>query len=144
MAASNDPVSEEECDHEAPRPADALAGRRILIVEDDPFIALALEEILSEHGLIVVGPARDLRAALDLAAGAQIDIALLDVNVGSEKIDPVADLLAQRACPFLFVTGYGKVDLPEGRLSCAFIEKPFHIEDLIKALRDELMRRQTS
>lgn len=120
--------------------ADGLAGRRILIVEDDPFIALALEEMLSEHGLIVAGAAKNVASALHLAASERLDIALLDVNVGPEKIDPVADLLARRDCPFVFTTGYGRAGLPEAHATRAIVEKPFYTDELMNALRDELRR----
>ncbi|MBI1867420.1 MAG: response regulator [Methylocystis sp.] len=119
---------------------DLLAGRRILIVEDDPLIALALEEILTEQGLVIAGTARDVGAALRLAASAPIDVALLDVNVGSEKIDPVANLLASRCCPFVFATGYGRIGLPEAHRSRPIVEKPFYIDEIIDALRNELTR----
>lgn len=120
--------------------ADGLAGRRILIVEDDPFIALALEGMLSEHGLIVVGVAKTVASALRLAADEPLDIALLDVHVGREKIDPVADLLAGRDCPFVFTTGCGRAGLPEAHASHAIVEKPFYTDELMTALREELKR----
>lgn len=131
--ASDDPRSQ---------PADSLAGRRILIVEDDPFIALALEDMLSELGLVIAGSVRDVAAALLLVAGQEIDIALLDVNVGPEKVDPVADLLANRDCPFVFTTGHGRAGLPEAHSSRAIVEKPFYIDELLHALREELRRSQ--
>lgn len=120
--------------------ADGLAGRRILIVEDDSFIALALEELLSEYGLIVAGVAKNVATALHLAASEQLDIALLDVNIGPEKVDPVADLLAGRDCPFVFTTGYGRAGLPEAHSCRAIVEKPFYTDELIHALREELRR----
>lgn len=120
--------------------ADGLAGRRILIVEDDPFIALALEDMLSELGLVVAGSVRDVTAALAVAAVQEIDIALLDVNVGPEKVDPVADLLAGRGCPFIFATGQGRAGLPEAHSSRTIVEKPFYIDELLNALREELRR----
>ncbi len=120
--------------------ADALAGRRVLIVEDNPLIALELEEMLRERGLAIAGTARSLDAALALAASERIDVALLDVNVGRQKIDPVANLLASRSCPFVFLTGYGRTGLPEAHSSCAIVGKPFDAEQIIGALRDELAR----
>jgi CheY-like chemotaxis protein len=126
----------------SPRSVDDPAGRRVLIVEDDPFIALALEETLREFGFVVAGTARNVASALRMAAAADIDIALLDVNVGPERIDPVADLLAGRDCPFVFTTGYGRAGLPEAHACRAIVEKPFYTEELIGALRRELERRR--
>ncbi len=119
--------------------ADALAGKRILIVEDDPFITLALEEMLAEHGLVVSASARTVASALRHAMAEGVDIALLDVNIGHEKIDPVADALAQRGVPFVFTTGCGRAGLPEGHLDHAVVEKPFYIDEIVAALRAELL-----
>lgn len=123
-----------------PRSEDGLAGQRVLIVEDDPFIALALEEMLIEYGLIIAGTARSVAKALHLAASEQIDIALLDVNIGPERVDPVADLLAGRNCPFVFTTGYGRAGLPEAHACRAIVEKPFYTDELLDALQQELRR----
>jgi DNA-binding response OmpR family regulator len=141
---SNKSNLETASDSRAASSPDALSGRRILVVEDDPFIALALEEILTEHGLIVAGVARTMDAALRLAKDTTINLALLDVNVGAEKIDPVADLLALRDCPFVFTTGCGRAGLPETHADRAIVEKPFYIDEILRALRDELTARSCS
>jgi DNA-binding response OmpR family regulator len=122
------------------QPADGLRGRRVLVVEDDPFISLALEDMLTEHGCIVVGAASTVASALLLAASEEIDVALLDVSVGPERVDPVAELLAGRDCPFIFTTGYGRAGLPEAHASRAIVEKPFYADEVIDALRSELRR----
>ncbi|MGJ0509289.1 MAG: response regulator [Methylocystis sp.] len=121
------------------RPGDPLLGRRVLIVEDDPFIALALEETLSDFGLIVAGAAMNVAHALQLAQNAAFDLALLDVNIGHEKIDPVADLIHARGIPFVFTTGCGRAGLPEAYLQQAIVEKPFYVEEMLRALREQLM-----
>ena len=59
-----------------------------------------------------------------------IDAALLDVNIGSQKIDPVADLLAERACPFVFTTGYGRSGVPAAHNTRAVVQKPFRLEEI--------------
>ncbi|MCC3247263.1 response regulator [Methylocystis sp. WRRC1] len=124
---------------DAPQSAsDPLLGRRILIVEDDPFITLALEETLVEFGLVVAGAARNIAEALRFARDASFDLALLDVNIGHEKIDPVADAIAARGLPFVFTTGCGRAGLPEAHLDRAIVEKPFYVEEILRALRDEV------
>ncbi len=138
MSSSNQGNLETASDSQVASEPDALAGRRILIVEDDPFIALALEEILTEQGLIVSGVARTIIAAMRFAADDTVDLALLDVNVGLEKIDSVADLLAARGCPFVFTTGCGRAGLPEKHADRAIVEKPFYIDEIIRALHDEV------
>jgi CheY-like chemotaxis protein len=120
------------------RPGDPLLGRRVLIVEDDPFIALALEETLTDFGLVVAGAAMNVPQALELARSAAFDLALLDVNIGQEKIDPVADAIHARGIPFIFTTGCGRAGLPEAYLQQAIVEKPFYVEEMLSALREQL------
>jgi DNA-binding NtrC family response regulator len=114
------------------------AKRRILIVEDEPFIALTLEDMLFELGFAVAGCVADIPAALALIDREEIDGALLDVNVGSQKIDAVADLLAEKECPFVFTTGYGRTGIPEAYADRAVLQKPFGMDDLATILRNEL------
>ncbi len=118
---------------------DPLVGARIFIVEDNPFICDALEELLSEHGLIVAGVARKLKEAIRLAESIKVDLALLDVNIGGQQIDPVAEALTLRAIPVVFSTGYGRAGLPEAFVDRPVVEKPFHIESILAALRDALL-----
>ena len=111
--------------------------RRILIVEDEPFIALALEAMLLELGFDVAGSATQVSAAVELIGREQIDGAILDVNLGLQRIDPVADILAARACPFFFTTGYGISGLPARHSGRAVLQKPFGLEQLFSVLRAE-------
>ena len=109
---------------------DGQTKPRILIVEDEPFIALTLEDMLDELGYALVGTVSQVGEALEMAAREQVDCALLDVNLGSEKIDPVADLLAQRGCPFIFTTGYGRSGIPSAHAERPVLQKPFRMDDL--------------
>jgi CheY-like chemotaxis protein len=111
---------------------------RILIVEDEAFIAVMLTDMLEELGYDVAATVSNVSQAKEFLVDAKVDIALLDVNVGSEKIDPVADLLAERACPFVFTTGYGQAGVPAAHARRAVLQKPFHIDDLAAALHKEL------
>jgi DNA-binding response OmpR family regulator len=111
--------------------------QRILIVEDEPFIALALEAMLLELGFDVAGSAAQVSAALELIGRERIDGAILDVNLGSQRIDPVADILAARTCPFFFTTGYGISGLPARHAGRAVLQKPFGLEQLFTVLRAE-------
>ena len=120
-----------------PQPA-GLQGLRILIVEDNPYIAIALEEMLSEQGLVIAGVAGALDDALLLAASASLDIALLDVNIRDRKIDPVAEALTARGKPFVFTTGCGRAGLPEAFLDRPVVEKPFYIEEILQSLQNAL------
>ncbi len=111
--------------------------QRILIVEDEPFIALALEAMLAELGFDMAGSAAQVSAALELISRERIDGAILDVNLGLQRIDPVADILAARACPFFFTTGYSISGLPARHAGRTVLQKPFGLEQLITVLRAE-------
>jgi DNA-binding NtrC family response regulator len=122
----------------AQAPGDPLPGRRVLIVEDDPYITLALEDTLTDFGMVIAGAARNLTDALRLAQSASFDLALLDVNIGRDQIDPVADIIHARGIPFVFTTGCGRAGLPEAYVARAIIEKPFYVDEILQTLRDEL------
>jgi CheY-like chemotaxis protein len=111
--------------------------QRLLIVEDEPFITLALEAMLPELGFEVAGSAAQVSAALELIGREQVDGAILDVNLGLQRIDPVADVLAARACPFIFTTGYSISDLPARHARRAVLQKPFGLEQLATLLQAE-------
>ncbi len=83
-----------------------LAGRRILVVEDEMLVLMNIETALTDLGCTAtsVGTTDD---ALKVLAGASFDAAMLDVNLRGEKSYPVADALALRGIPFVFSTGYG-------------------------------------
>ena len=120
------------------RVMDTEARKRILIVEDEPFIALTLEDMLAELGFEVAATVSNVQAALDMLDGTPVDAALLDINLGEQKIDPVADLLAARRCPFLFTTGYGRSGIPANHSGRPVLQKPFQTKDLADALCAEL------
>lgn len=126
-------------DSTPPNPlAAGLQGLRILIVEDNPYIAIALEDMLSEQELVIAGVAGALDDALLLAASTSLDIALLDVNIGDRRIDPVAEALIARGIPFVFTTGYGRAGLPEAFLDRPVVEKPFSTEEILQSLQNAL------
>lgn len=83
-----------------------MSGCRVLVVEDEALIAMALEDILLDLGCEVVGPASTVEAALALAASEQLDGALLDINVRGKLIYPVAERLIDRNVPVVLCSGY--------------------------------------
>jgi DNA-binding response OmpR family regulator len=113
---------------------DALKGIRVLVVEDEYFIAILIEEILESAGCIVMGPIPRLPEALDAVDHEDYDVAVLDVNLAGERINPVADALSERNVPFLFVTGYGANALPSGYAQRPHVCKPFRMADLLAAV----------
>jgi CheY-like chemotaxis protein len=116
--------------------AAALQDLHILVVEDVATLAWLVRDVLVEAGAKVVGPVPDVARALALIEENRVDTAVLDVNLGDETADPIADILAVRAIPFLFLTGYARVDM-EGRHSARpFLSKPVRPTVLVRALAD--------
>jgi CheY-like chemotaxis protein len=113
---------------------DTLRGVRVLVVEDEYFVAILIEEILESAGCIVMGPIPRLPEALDAIEHEDYDVAVLDVNLAGERINPVADALSERNIPFLFVTGYGANALPGEYAQRPHICKPFRMAELLGAL----------
>src|ERR1700760_361039 len=113
----------------------ALAGRRVLVVEDEMMIAMLVEDMLSELGCAVVGPAHALDVALDLARSETgLDAALLDVNLGGQPVFAVADALREKGVPAIFSTGYGDAGLRDVDRGSPVLQKPFRAHDLARAL----------
>lgn len=117
-----------------PQDEGALQGLRILIVEDEPMLAAFLEDALTDLGCEVVGPALNMKDALQLAREASIDGAGLDVNVAGEQVYPVADVLAERGLPFVFMTGYGEAGLRESDRGRPVLQKPYSFERLVEIM----------
>ena len=111
-----------------------LQGCRILLVEDEPLVAMLLEDVLQDAGAIIMGPAATVSEALVLAAGARPDAAVLDLNLAGETCLAVADVLADAGVPFLVATGYGG-DAPLARhTGVQVLQKPYEPNALIEAL----------
>ena len=109
--------------------------RRVLVVEDEVLVAMMIEDMLAALGYQVLGPAMHLSAALALAETEQIDVAVLDVNLGrGERSFPLAKLLRERRIPFIFITGYGTAGLLDEFRDVTTLHKPVEPEELEKAL----------
>lgn len=116
---------------------------RILIVEDEGLVAMALEETLTAVGYEVLGPAPSTRKALDLIAAGEVDAALLDVNLGEERVDCVARALSEAGIPFVFSTGYSDTSaLPPDFTDRKALKKPFRADELLNALHQLMEERQ--
>jgi CheY-like chemotaxis protein len=112
--------------------------RSILIVEDDMLLAMAIGLCLEEAGYDVAGEARSVDAALAILAREKVDAALLDVNLAGELVYPVANALAQRRVPFVFVTAYKSSQIPESHRSRPLVRKPYYDAALCEALANVL------
>ena len=106
-------------------PDPSLARRRILVVEDEYFLAVDLERELTAAGATVIGPAPSIEDALALIESSpEVDAAVLDINLGGEMSYPVADALTTRFVPFLFATGYNAQDIPTRYARVTRLDKP--------------------
>ncbi len=113
-----------------------LHGCRVLVVEDEFFLAAEIEDALTRAGAEVVGPLPDLQSALDQALRAPLDLAVLDINLRDQMVYPVADALTERGVPFLFATAYQESDLPLRHRGRRFLDKPYETSTLVRELAE--------
>jgi DNA-binding response OmpR family regulator len=114
----------------------AMTGRKILIVEDDPLIAMELEERLGELGYVVLGPVGTLDAAEQLIAAQRPDAALLDANLDGVSSAPLGVKLAGMRVPFAFCTGYDTIkNAPAEVANAPVLTKPISDADLKAGLK---------
>jgi CheY-like chemotaxis protein len=114
--------------------AETQAGARILVVEDEYLIRMLLEDMLTDLGYGIAGAVGTIAEASALAATADIQCAILDVNLAGQEVYPVAEILAKRGVPFVFVTGYGEGSLAEPYRDRPALQKPFQAEQLKSTL----------
>ncbi len=113
----------------------SLSGLRILVVEDELLIALALEDILLSLACEVVGPIGNVGEALELAQTEPFDGALLDVNVRGQLVYPVAEALMARRVPIIFCSGYSDTAIMPARFrSLPQVPKPYDDGVLMSAM----------
>jgi CheY-like chemotaxis protein len=111
-----------------------LNGLRVLVVEDEMMVSMLIEDMLTDLGCTVVGPAARLDEAMELASKGGIDCAVLDVNLGGQPIFPLADYLRAKGAPFAFATGYGDAGLRDVDRGSPVLQKPFREGDLARVL----------
>jgi DNA-binding response OmpR family regulator len=109
-----------------------LHGCRVLVIEDEYFVADEVASNLKAHGAIVVGPIGDLSEVQSVVRDLAFDVAILDINLRDEIVYPVADELMFRQIPFLFATGYAAEVIPERFQNVMRLEKPYNNRDLMQ------------
>lgn len=112
-----------------------LAGRRVLVVEDDYYLAMDTEDWLRRAGADVLGPVPDERGAADLLEGGGVDCAVLDINLGRGPSFEIAARLQKAQIPFILATGYDAAAVPRAFGHVPRLEKPFREDDLIGAVQ---------
>jgi PAS domain S-box-containing protein len=113
--------------HDAPdgaKPSHPPSGRRVLLVEDEALVAMMIQECLTESGHSVIGPISRAADALRAAEETDYDAAILDINLGDGMAYPVADIVAARGVPFVFVTGYEADTIDERFGHVPILQKP--------------------
>lgn len=124
---------------------DILKGRTGLIVEDNMIIALDAEQLLLDNGMARILTAANVAEALRLIETETIDVALLDVNLGSETSFSLIAPLNARSVPYIFVTGYGEnLDLPPEAGASEAINKPYDDVRMLEAVTRAFARREAA
>ncbi len=117
-----------------------MIGASILVVEDEALVAIMMQDMLEELGFAVLGPAGSVAAALMLLEGTRPTAAVLDCNLGHEKVWPVAEWLQRERVPFVFSTGYGAPGVHARFASAPVLVKPYDAESLRSALEKVIPR----
>lgn len=107
----------------------------VLVVEDDPIIALGFEDTVLGLGVTVIRLASNVASALQMIAERPPEFALLDVGLAREKSFAVAERLVELGIPFAFATGYGADRVPPEFASRPRLPKPCSTEALAEVLR---------
>ena len=110
-----------------------LNGRKIFVVEDEPLILMALEDMLEDMGCALAGSASNLALGLQLAEAVDCEVAILDININGERSEPIAALLAQRGIPCIYATGYGRAGIG-APADALVIEKPYSRDVLARSI----------
>ena len=110
--------------------ANGPEARCVLVVEDEALVAMMIQDFLTESGHAVIGPISRASEALLAAKEGDFDAAILDINLGDGMAYPVAEILAERGVPFVFVTGY-EADTIDDRFSeVPILQKPIERQTL--------------
>jgi DNA-binding response OmpR family regulator len=111
-------------------------GLKVLVVEDEAIIAMLLEDMLSELGHQMVASVANIDDARAEAASRQIDLAILDVNLGQQSSYPLTADFTAKGIPFILSTGYGRLGEEWG--NGVVLQKPFEVKALSAAISKSL------
>jgi DNA-binding response OmpR family regulator len=118
-----------------------LAGLRILVVEDDPIIALDIAQALVLEGALVIGPAHTVKQALQLVDAGGFDVAVLDYRLENEVSAPIADWLDRISVAYMFYTS-SRAEPQKAYPSAVIVDKPTQRDQLVAVIKD-LTRKST-
>lgn len=120
-----------------------LAGRRVLVVEDESMVTMLLQDFLEDMGCAVVGVASRLKEAMEKIDSLTFDVAILDVNLNGQQTLPVAQALLASGRAVVFATGYAATTVPPEFRAVPILQKPFQQQDLERAMRAALAASST-
>jgi two-component system, response regulator PdtaR len=112
--------------------------RCILLVEDEPLVALDVQLLLEDAGYRVLGPAGTVASALALAADTHINGAILDLNLMGEMTSPVVEVLREASVPIVLVTGYTSQTLHPPFVGLPVLHKPHDSRELLATLEQAI------
>ena len=115
-------------------PGSGLFGKRLLLVEDEFLVGMMAKRLLESMGATVLGPYPDLDEGITAAKREQFDGALLDFNLAGTHAEPLADYLAARGIPFVFLTGYQRDSIDRRYANVPLLQKPIDAEALEQVL----------
>lgn len=116
----------------------ALAAKTVLVVEDDPVMASALQFALEEDAALVTGPARRLRTAMREVERQRPDAAILDVELLDGAVYPLADRLREVGVPFVFYTAHAPREHGRAQAIGPVVNKSRSCEDAVEKLKEVL------
>jgi DNA-binding NtrC family response regulator len=104
----------------------------ILLVEDEPLLAMDVERLLGEVGFHVMGPVTTISRAIRSIEAERPSLTVVDLNLGGEMVFPLLDILADRAIPFVIVTGHSIEMVPSRHRHRPFLQKPYEPAALLR------------
>jgi CheY-like chemotaxis protein len=122
----------------------ALKGHRILVAEDEVFVAMMMEDTIIDAGGMVLGPVVTVPDALGLLDAAKADggisAAVINLRLGQHATTRLADALTAQSVPFLYATGYNSHSDIDAHQKAMVLAKPYNPPDLLQALENLLTR----
>jgi len=118
----------------------SLEGAKVFILEDESLVSMMIEAMVEDLGATVLAAHGRLEPAMEFVASRheEIDVAVLDVNLGGVQSFDLARALSRHGAPLIFSTGYDDASIPEEWLHAPRINKPFHLDEFEAALRSAL------
>jgi DNA-binding NtrC family response regulator len=123
---------------------DDLADCFIVVVEDESIAAIDIASIISMAGGRVIGPFQSVSQGFGFRRFKHIDAALLDIKLNGELVFTLADAIAERGIPIIFVSAHSLDTAPPKHRQHRFVQKPYHTQEVISALKEAISKTSTT